>query len=96
MYIPAGLDRATPAPFIVVNDGGSYLETMVPALDALLAEKRLPHNLVAIFADAVGSSYGPYSHLESLMKYNKAHLNDSTAHGYRSSRLLSRRSAESS
>jgi enterochelin esterase-like enzyme len=59
VYIPAGLDRATPAPFIVVNDGGSYLETMVPVLDALLAEKRLPHNLVAIFADSGGSSYGP-------------------------------------
>jgi enterochelin esterase family protein len=63
VYIPAGLDRTAPAPFIVVNDGPGYIDTMPRAMDTLIHEGRLPPNLVALFvasggSDAQGSQRG--------------------------------------
>lgn len=55
VYTPVGLDPSAPAPFIVVNDGGSYVEAMVPTLDSLIAAGRIPPNLCALFVDSGGS-----------------------------------------
>lgn len=63
VYLPAGLDRATPAPFIVVNDEPGYVDVMTSTMDTLIDEGRLPRNLVALFvasggSDAQGSQRG--------------------------------------
>jgi enterochelin esterase family protein len=65
VYLPAGLDKSKPAPFIVVNDGPGYVENhgMTEVMDTLIHEGRLPHNLIAIFVaaggdDAQGSQRG--------------------------------------
>ena len=50
-----GLDGSSPAPFMVVNDGPGYVAAMAPMMDTLIAEKRLPHNLVALFVSSGGS-----------------------------------------
>lgn len=55
VYTPVGLEPSDPAPFVVVNDGGSYVENMVPTLDSLIAAGRLPPNLCALFVDSGGS-----------------------------------------
>jgi enterochelin esterase family protein len=56
VYVPAAARAPGPAaPFIIVNDGVSYVDVMVPVLDALIAECRVPSNLVAIFANSGGS-----------------------------------------
>lgn len=55
VYTPTGLDTSKPAPFIIVNDGGSYVENMVPTLDSLIAAGRVPPNLCALFVDSGGS-----------------------------------------
>ena len=55
VYTPPGLDGSSPAPFMVVNDGPGYVAAMAPMMDTLIAEKRLPHNLVALFVSSGGS-----------------------------------------
>jgi enterochelin esterase family protein len=55
VYTPVGLDPSDPAPFILVNDGGGYVENMVPTLDSLIAAGRVPPNLCALFVDSGGS-----------------------------------------
>jgi iron(III)-enterobactin esterase len=53
LYIPAGYTPGTPLPFIVVQDGMGYKGPMVPALDNLIHEKRIPP-IAAIFLDSGG------------------------------------------
>ena len=57
VYIPAAAKApsSSAAPFIIVNDGVGYVEVMAPVMDTLIAEGRLPANLVAIFANSGGS-----------------------------------------
>jgi enterochelin esterase family protein len=51
VYIPAGYTAGTEAPFMVIQDGLSfYINAMVPALDNLIAARRIPP-LVAIFVE---------------------------------------------
>ena len=42
VYIPAGAKKGTPLPVIIVQDGGSYQSQVRRALDALIAQKKLP------------------------------------------------------
>lgn len=53
VYIPAGYVPGTQAPFVVVQDGHSYKDRMVPVLDNLIAAHRIPP-LVAVFVDSGG------------------------------------------
>lgn len=46
VYVPAGHEAGAECPFIVVHDGIGYMGTMVPILDTLIAEGRVPQNLV--------------------------------------------------
>ncbi|HZL38371.1 MAG TPA: alpha/beta hydrolase-fold protein [Tepidisphaeraceae bacterium] len=62
VYVPAGYVAGAAAPFIVVQDGQGYVKTMVPTLDNLIAEHRVPP-MIAIFinsggGDAQGSERG--------------------------------------
>ena len=54
VYIPKQLAPGTPAPFMVVQDGHSYVKRMVNIMDNMIAAKRLPA-MVLILADSGGS-----------------------------------------
>jgi len=59
VYVPPGYPRApgkppVPYPFMVVQDGMSYLSRMVPVLDSLIAQKKIPAILV-VFVNSGGS-----------------------------------------
>jgi enterochelin esterase-like enzyme len=53
VYVPEQLDKKKPAPFLIVQDGGWYLNVVPPALDNLINEKRVPA-MVAILIDSGG------------------------------------------
>ncbi|MGA2555058.1 MAG: alpha/beta hydrolase-fold protein [Verrucomicrobiota bacterium] len=53
VYVPAQYRAGTAAPFLVVQDGGSYRGRLVPILDNMIAARRLPA-LVAIMIDSGG------------------------------------------
>ena len=54
VYVPKQLAAGTPAPFMVVQDGHSYVKRMVNIMDNMIAAKRLPP-MVLVFADSGGS-----------------------------------------
>jgi len=54
VYVPKQLAPGTPAPFMVVQDGRSYVKRMVNMMDNMIAAKRLPP-MVLVFADSGGS-----------------------------------------
>jgi enterochelin esterase family protein len=54
VYIPKQLASGAPAPFMVVQDGRSYVKRMVNIMDNMIAAKRLPP-MVLVFADSGGS-----------------------------------------
>ena len=54
VYIPKQAVPGTPAPFMVVQDGHSYVKRMTNLLDNMIAAKRLPP-LVVVFPDSGGS-----------------------------------------
>ena len=54
VYIPRQYVPGSPAPFMVVQDGHSYVKRMANILDNLIAGKRLPP-MVVVFADSGGS-----------------------------------------
>jgi enterochelin esterase-like enzyme len=62
VYVPAQYVPGTPAPFIVVQDGQSYLKRFPPILDNMIAEKRLPVMLAVLLqhggSDGKGSERG--------------------------------------
>jgi len=53
VYVPKQLVAGTPAPFIVVQDGGGYVGRMRTALDNLIAAGRVPA-MVAVMIDSGG------------------------------------------
>jgi enterochelin esterase-like enzyme len=62
VYVPANYVAGTAAPFIIVQDGIGYMNTVVPVLDNLISQKKLPA-MVAVFinsggGDAQGSERG--------------------------------------
>ena len=54
VYIPRQYKPGTPAPFMVVQDGHSYVKRMVDMMDNMIAARRLPA-MVLVFADSGGS-----------------------------------------
>ena len=42
VYVPKQYGADTPVPFIIAQDGGGYVKTLIPALDTLIHEKRVP------------------------------------------------------
>ncbi len=53
VYVPVQYVPGTPAPFIVVQDGHLYLNTLPPVLDSLIAARRVPA-MIAILVDSGG------------------------------------------
>ena len=53
VYVPKQYVAGTAIPFIVAQDGGGYLRTLVPALDTLIHERRVPV-MAAILVDSGG------------------------------------------
>jgi enterochelin esterase-like enzyme len=53
VYVPNGYVPDTPAPFIVIQDGMGYKDTLSKILDNMISDRRLPQ-LVAIFIDSGG------------------------------------------
>ena len=54
VYIPRQLKPGMPAPFMVVQDGRSYIRRLAPMLDNMIAAGRLPA-MVIVAADSGGS-----------------------------------------
>jgi enterochelin esterase-like enzyme len=54
VYIPKQYVPGTPAPFMVIQDGHSYVKRMAPVLDNLIAAHRLPA-MILVMPDSGGS-----------------------------------------
>jgi enterochelin esterase family protein len=64
VYVPAGYKAGTPLPFIVAQDGGGYVKSLVPALDTLIHEKRVPAMAAVLVNSGGGDSLGSQRGLE--------------------------------
>ncbi len=63
VYVPKGVDR-TDAPFMVVQDGHAYLNTLPVVLDNLVAEGRVPPVVAALVDSGGGDAQGSQRGLE--------------------------------
>ncbi len=64
VYIPTQYVAGTPAPFIVVQDGLSYKNTVPPVLDALIADHALPPMIAILINSGGGDAQGSERGLE--------------------------------
>jgi iron(III)-enterobactin esterase len=64
VYVPAQYVPGTAAPFIVVQDGQSYLKRLPPILDNMIAEKRLPVMIAVLLHHGGGDGKGSERGLE--------------------------------
>ncbi len=64
VYVPKQYAPGTAAPFIVAQDGGGYLKSLVPALDTMIHEKRLPVMLAVFINSGGGDGQGSERGLE--------------------------------
>ena len=64
VYVPKQYQEGTPAPFIVVQDGMSYVGTLPKILDNLIQERRLPVMIAIFIASGGGDGKGSERGLE--------------------------------
>ena len=64
VYVPAGYKAGTPIPFVIAQDGGGYVKTLIPALDTLIYKKRLPPMAAVLVNSGGGDSKGSQRGLE--------------------------------
>jgi iron(III)-enterobactin esterase len=64
VYVPKQYVAGTAAPFIVAQDGGGYLKSLVPTLDTMIHEKRLPVMLAVFINSGGGDGQGSQRGLE--------------------------------
>ena len=64
VYVPKQYVPGTPAPFMVVQDGGGYVGRLTHALDNLIFEKRVPVQLAVFLDSGGGDSKGSERGLE--------------------------------
>ena len=64
LYVPAQYQEQTPAPFMIVQDGGGYKGTMPAMLDNMIADKSLPVMLVIFINPGPGDGRGSERGLE--------------------------------
>jgi iron(III)-enterobactin esterase len=64
VYIPKQYVAGTPAPFIIVQDGGGYVGRMSTALDNLIAAKKVPTQIAILLDSGGGDSKGSERGLE--------------------------------
>jgi iron(III)-enterobactin esterase len=63
VYVPKQYQPGA-APFVVAQDGGGYLKSLVPALDTLIHEKRVPVMLAVFINSGGGDAQGSQRGLE--------------------------------
>ncbi|HSJ04691.1 MAG TPA: alpha/beta hydrolase-fold protein [Verrucomicrobium sp.] len=76
IYIPAGLDKSKPTPFMVFQDGVIYQAPVV--LDNLIAQKEIPP-LIGIF---IKPGVVPAANENALPRFNRSHEYDSVTSEY--------------
>ena len=64
VYVPKQYEAGTAIPFIVAQDGGGYVKTLVPALDTLIHEKRIPVMAAILINSGGGDAQGSQRGLE--------------------------------
>jgi enterochelin esterase-like enzyme len=64
VYIPSQYVAGTPAPFIVVQDGHGYTNRLVPVLDNMIADHRLPAMIAVMVNSGGGDGKGSERGLE--------------------------------
>lgn len=64
VYVPKQLPAGKPAPLIVAQDGHAYVKTLVPTLDTLIHEKRVPAMVAVLVDSGGGDSKGSQRGLE--------------------------------
>ena len=64
VYVPRQYTPGTPAPFIIAQDGYGYMKSLPPALDNLIAEKRVPVMIAILINSGGGDSKGSERGLE--------------------------------
>jgi enterochelin esterase family protein len=64
VYVPKQYVAGTAAPFIVAQDGGGYVKTLVPVLDNLIHEKRVPVMIAVLINSGGGDAQGSQRGLE--------------------------------
>ncbi len=64
VYVPKQHLAGTAVPFIIAQDGGGYLKTLVPALDTLIHEGRVPVMAAVLVDSGGGDAQGSQRGLE--------------------------------
>src|SRR5262249_4827117 len=64
VYVPKQYLAGTAAPFIIAQDGGGYVKTLIPALDTLIHEKRIPVMAAILIDSGGGDAQGSQRGLE--------------------------------
>ena len=64
VYVPKQYVAGTAIPFIIAQDGGGYVRTLIPALDTLIHEKRVPVMAAILIDSGGGDAQGSQRGLE--------------------------------
>jgi iron(III)-enterobactin esterase len=64
VYVPKQYAPGTAIPFIIAQDGGGYVRTLIPALDTLIHEKRVPVMAAILIDSGGGDAQGSQRGLE--------------------------------
>ena len=64
MYVPKQYVAGTAIPFIIAQDGGGYVRTLIPALDTLIHEGRVPVMAAILIDSGGGDAQGSQRGLE--------------------------------
>jgi enterochelin esterase family protein len=64
VYVPRQYTAGTAIPFVIAQDGGGYVKTLVPALDTLIHERRVPPMAAVLIDSGGGDAQGSQRGLE--------------------------------
>ena len=64
VYVPQQYKSGTAAPFIIAQDGGGYVKSLIPILDNMIHEKRLPAMVAILINSGGGDAQGSERGLE--------------------------------
>ncbi len=64
VYVPRQYKPGTAIPFLIAQDGGGYVKTLIPALDTLIHERRVPVMAAILIDSGGGDAQGSQRGLE--------------------------------
>ena len=64
VYVPQQYVAGTALPFLIAQDGGGYVRTLIPALDTLIHERRVPAMAAILIDSGGGDAQGSQRGLE--------------------------------